>query len=77
MESVKKSFNLDPVLAQQVEGFLEKNVGVSFTLIMNQALKDFLKNGVLRIELVHPKFTENDVDKFLSDNSELMDSLAK
>lgn len=75
MVQIKKSFNMDADLAQRVDNFIKQNPGVSATLVFNQAIKLWLKNPA--IDLNRTPATEDDVDKFLQDNSELVDDLAK
>ena len=75
MAPIKKSFNIDPDLAQQVDNFIANNPGVSATLIFNHAVKQWLRNPTL--ELNRTPATEEDVDNFLQENSELIDDLAK
>ncbi len=77
MSFVKKSFNCDADLAQMADNFIAKNPGVSLTLILNQALKEFLQNPAPKIELSRPKNIDAEMDKFIAENSDLMDSLAK
>lgn len=75
MEIIKKSLNLNPTLASKLADFITKNPGVSFTLIVNQALEKWLENP--SIKLTRTPFTDEEVDKFLEENSELMKDLAK
>lgn len=75
MSHVKKSFNMEADLAQRMDDFISKNPGVSATFILNQAIKQWLKSP--SVKLNHTQATDDDVDKFLRDNSELMDDLAK
>ncbi|MCB0414346.1 MAG: hypothetical protein KDD50_08440 [Bdellovibrionales bacterium] len=75
MGAIKKSANISNDIAQMVDNFIKVNPGVSFTLIVNQALKEWLKNP--SVELNRTPATNEDVDQFLRDNSELMDDLAK
>lgn len=72
---IKKSFNIDAELAQQVDDFIRENPGASFTLVMSTALRQWLKNPTF--ELNRRQATEEDVQRFLSDNKDLMDSLSK
>ena len=39
MEIVKKSFNLTPGLARRIDSVVAANPGLSFTVIVNQALE--------------------------------------
>lgn len=70
---VKKSFNLAADLEKQVETYIRRNPGVSFTLLMNQALKCWLQNPVLDLLGPGPKeFKVEDTNKFMEEHSELM-----
>ncbi len=75
MSHVKKSFNMEADLAQRMDDFVKQNPGVSATFILNQSIKQWLKNPAVKLN--HTPATDADVDKFLNDNSELMDDLAK
>lgn len=75
MNAIKKSFNLESDIAQQIDDFVQKNPGVSATLIFNQAIKQWLQNP--KLELMRAKATEDDVNRFLAENRDLMDQLAK
>jgi hypothetical protein len=76
MKFVKKSFNLNPLLDKRINDFIKDNPGVSFTQVMNQALHEWLKAPKGSFKLPAP-MTEAEVDQFMVDNKELMDSLAK
>lgn len=76
MKLVKKSFNVDADLAQQVDDYVRENPGASFTLVMNQALRQWVKSGG-KVELQRRAATEADVDRFMKDNKDLMDDLAR
>jgi hypothetical protein len=76
MTHLKKSFNLDADLAQRVDDFLQKNPGISFTLMMNQATARWLSDP--RIEVKRPAPVSLDVvDSFLRENADLMNDLSK
>lgn len=76
MEAVKKSFNMPGDLAQMVDDFIRENPGVSFTLLMNQAIAAWLKNP--QVALKKPAgLSDADVDRFMEQNRELMDDLSK
>lgn len=75
MNAVKKSFNLESDIAQRIDDFISKNPGVSATLIFNQAIKQWLTNP--KVELNRAPATDDDVDRFLNENRELMGELAK
>lgn len=75
MIPVKKSFNMEADLAQQMDDFLNMNPGVSATFVMNQAIKQWLKNPSFKLN--QTQATDEDVDQFLRENSDLMDDLAK
>ena len=75
---VKKSFNLAVDLEGQIDAYVRKNPGVSFTLLMNQALRCWLKNPVLDLLGPVKEFRSDDkAKKFMEENSELMDSLGR
>ena len=75
---IKKSFNISPDLAQKVDDIIQKNPGLSFTFIMNQALEAWLIDPRLRLAAQQRgPVTDDEMDKFLRDNSALMDKLAK
>lgn len=75
MKIIKKSFNMDADLAQRVDDIIRENPGASFTLVMSMALRQWLKNPTF--ELNRRQATEEDVQKFMRDNKDLMDSLSK
>jgi hypothetical protein len=75
MNFTKKSANINADILQQIENFIDANPGVNFTLIVNQALKQWLTNP--NVKLNRTQATEDDVDRFLKDNSQLMDDLSK
>lgn len=76
MSFVKKSANLKADVVQRIEDFSQKNPGVTFTLIVNQALQQWLDNP--RFDVAVPKaMTDDDMDQFMRDNQGLMDKLAK
>lgn len=70
---IKKSFNLVPEISKAIDLIVEENPHFSFTVLVNQALVNWLKNPV--ITLNQKRFTKEDVGKFMEDHSELMDSL--
>jgi hypothetical protein len=73
---VKKSFNVSADLAQRLDDFVRENPGLSLTLIMQQALDQWLANPQLKVNI--PKaHTDDDVDDILRNNSELMDDLSR
>jgi hypothetical protein len=76
MNVVKKSFNLSSDVAQRLDDFVTANPGLSFTVIVNQALETWLKNPklALRIPTSH---TEEDVDAVIAENQDVFDRLAK
>ncbi|WP_397601269.1 hypothetical protein [Silvanigrella sp.] len=73
MNIIKRSFNLDPDTAQQIDEIIRENPSLSFTLLVNQALAQWVKDPV--IELKTKRHTEEDLNKFLEENAELMDQL--
>ncbi len=76
MEAIKKSFNISSDLAQKIDDFIQVNPGISFTWLVNQSLVNFLRNP--QVTLQNPKpMNEDDLKKFMADNSELMDDLSK
>ncbi len=76
MEVIKKSFNINGDLAQRIDDFIRENPGVSFTLLVNQALLQWLKNPQIALRS-SKKLSEEDVKKFLQENAALMDDLSK
>lgn len=73
---IKKSFNISPDLAQPVDDFIRSNPGISFTLIMNQALKTWLADP--KITLKETKsFDSKDLEDFMDENAELLDDLSR
>ncbi len=74
MKVVKKSFNMTGDMAQKIEDFIQRNPGVSFTLMMNQALQKWLERPA--IALNRTEFSDDDATRFLDENAELMDNLA-
>lgn len=75
---IKKSFNINPDLAQRLDDIIQKNPGLSFTFIMNQALEAWLVDPRLSLSAQQRgPVTDDEMDKFLRDNSSLMDKLAK
>jgi hypothetical protein len=76
MEFVKKSFNTSGDLAQRIDDFIRANPGISFTWLVNQALVNWLQNP--QVMLKNPKpMTADDVNRFMDENKDLMDDLAK
>lgn len=78
---IKKSFNINADLAQAVDNIIQQNPGLSFTFVMNKALELWLADPKLSVvaSQMRPREapSEYDVDKFMRDNSSLMDKLAK
>lgn len=77
MEFKKISANLNADIAQKLEKFIEMNPGVSMTFAMNQALSSWLNNPEITLKLKKSQMTEGDIEKFLDDNAELMNDLAR
>lgn len=76
MKFIKKSFNTTGDLAQRMDDYIRDNPGVSFTMLVNQALIQWLKNPV--VELTgRGQLTERELQKILEDNRELLKDLAK
>ena len=73
MVSIKRSFNLELKLAKKIDEIIIENPSFSFTILVNQALSEWVKNPV--INLKQKPFNEEDVLKFMEENSELMDNL--
>jgi predicted transcriptional regulator len=73
MTLIKRSFNIDPDLAQKIDEIIAENPSFSFTILVNQALSEWVKNPV--IYLKQKRFTKEDVLQFMEENSELMDNL--
>lgn len=76
MEQVKKSFNINADIAQRIDDFISANPGVSFTLVVNQALMKWLELPQITLNLQKP-MGDDQIDKFMKDNSGLMDDLSK
>ena len=76
MTHLKKSFNMDADLAQRVDDFLQKNPGISFTLLMNQATARWLRDPSIQVRRSAPVHLDA-VDGFLRENADLMDDLSK
>jgi hypothetical protein len=76
LKIMKKSFNLAGDIAQRVDDFIDKNPGVSFTLLVNQALLQWLKNPQVTLNTAR-KMTKEDVKKFMEENKDLMKDLSK
>ena len=76
MEQIKKSFNITGDVAQRVDDFIKANPGVSFTLVVNQALMKWLEDPKITLNLRKP-MTDDEIDQFMKDNSDLMDDLSK
>ena len=68
---LKKSFNVSPDLAQRMDDFIGANPGVSFTLLVNQALESWLKNPTFNF-----KKGEFSPEDFMDENKDLMHDLA-
>ncbi len=73
MSIVKRSFNLDPNLAHQIDEIIKENPALSFTLLVNQALGQWLKNPVVTLNV--KKASEEEMDKMMEEHAELMDRL--
>ena len=76
MEQLKKSFNMNADLAQRIDDFIAANPGVSFTLVVNQALMKWFEQPQITLNLQKP-MGDDEIDKFMKDNSDLMDDLSK
>lgn len=76
MEAIKKSFNISSDLAQRMDDFIQANPGISFTWLVNQAIVNFLKNPQVSLRNPNP-MNEDEIQKFMKDNKELMDDLSK
>ena len=75
MKPIKKSINISGDLAQLADEFIQRNPGVNFTLMVNSALKEWLKNPKIKINQI--PLTEDDVDNMIQNDKALMESLAK
>ena len=73
---VKKSFNVSADLAQRIDEFMALNPQISFTLMMQEAIKFWMAKGG-EIKLRRPTRDECDahMQTFIKENSDLMDSL--
>lgn len=71
---VRRSANISSTHVAKIESMKESKPGVNTTLIVNQALWEWVKNPV-----VSPvtEYTDEDVQDFMDANSELMDKLAE
>ncbi len=76
MEALKKSFNINADLAQRIDDFIKKNPGVSFTLVVNQALTQWLEKPQITLNLRKP-MSDDEIDRYMRDNADLMDDLSK
>ena len=73
---VKKSLNLSYELAQRIDEFITKNPGVSFTLIANQAILNWIEKHLITIH--KPKeMTEEDLAELIEKDRGLMEALVK
>jgi hypothetical protein len=74
MKRVKKSMNLRADIVQKIEEYVKKNPGMTFTLIVNQALKQWLNNPCL--DIATPQLRSNDdMEQLLKDHQKLIDRL--
>lgn len=76
MRQIKKSLNITPDMAQRLDDFIQKNPGINFTLIANQAIEEWLKNPVVKLRPVK-KVSNDDIRKMIEEDKELMEDLAK
>lgn len=53
METLKKSLNLPLGLHREVEDFISRNPGITFTLVANQAIKEWLKSPQIKLSQDH------------------------
>ncbi|MFK7827515.1 MAG: hypothetical protein AB8G05_25445 [Oligoflexales bacterium] len=71
---VKKSANINAAYINKIESYKSGFPGLNATFILNVALHEWLKKPTF----VKPKrYTDDDIDAFMEENSELMDELAK
>lgn len=73
--AIKKSFNISADLSRILDGYIQQNPGISFTLIVNQAITDWLRNP--NISLKRSAVTDKQVDEFMAENSDLLDDLSR
>ncbi len=66
---------MTPDMAQRIDDVIEKNPGLSFTFIMNQALANWIQKPTLNVDV--GQFNSDDVNQFMHENSDLMDDLGK
>lgn len=64
----------NPDLGQKLEDFIQKNPGMSLTLIMNHALESWLKKPSLNLK--HTSFSEDDASQFMDEHKKLMHNLS-
>lgn len=77
MIRVKKSFDITPDLAQQLDDFLQKNPGLTFSLIANQALTQWLRSPRINFSLNQKAFvSDQEIEKMIEKDTALMDDLA-
>ena len=80
MKIIKKSFNINPEVMALVDAFIQDNPGVSFTSLVNKALKMYVlypPQQPISVGASTVTKTEFDADAFLNDNTDLMNDLAK
>lgn len=78
MKIIKKSLNINTDLAQRIDDFIQNNPGVSFTLIANQALANWLDGEKQVLKLNRPaNITKEDIDELFSKRKNVMKELAK
>lgn len=69
-KTIKKSINISEALVKRIEKSIQNNPGLDFTLVVNQALEQWL-SGPQRVELVKER------EYFIFDNSERFGPKAK
>lgn len=73
MSFIKRSFNLDPELSNKIDEIIKENPALSFTLLVNQAIGQWLKNPKVMLNV--KKASEDEIEKIMDNHAELMDRL--
>ncbi len=73
MSFIKRSFNLDSELSNKIDEIIKENPTLSFTLLVNQAIGQWLKDPKVTVNV--KKASTEEIEKIMDNHAELMDRL--
>lgn len=77
MKKVKKSLDISGDLAQQIDSFLKRTPGLTFSLIVNQAVSQWLKSPKMDFSLKQQDVvSDQEIEKLIEKDGLLMEDLA-